>query len=225
MDDTTSDLRPTPAIAIRIARPSDEASILDICLRTADAGKDGTQCYSDPRLPGFVWALPYIRFCPENAFLLTQGEQVMGYCVAAPDTIAFEERLEKEWWPMLKAELEGFWPATPYDENVLAYVLNAPRTPARITDLYPAHLHINVLPELQKGGHGSRLINRQMQALSSSGVTGVHLGINPRNEGVVSFYRRFGLVEIGRTPSIMMAMRLKDIPAQGPVSTTGSALV
>ncbi|MET3614223.1 ribosomal protein S18 acetylase RimI-like enzyme [Rhizobium aquaticum] len=208
-----NDLNPLPAVAIRTARPSDEASIMDICLRTADAGKDGTQCYSDPRLPGFVWALPYIRLCPDNAFVLTHGEQVMGYCVAAPDTVAFEECLKKEWWPMLRAELQGFSPGTPHDENVLAYIHNPPGTPSRIADLYPAHLHINVLPELQKGGHGSRLFSRQIQALTTSGVTGVHLGINPRNEGVVAFYRRFGLLEIGRTPSIIMAMRLNHTPA------------
>lgn len=196
------------SVSIRTARPSDEAAILDICLRTADRGQDGSQCYSDPRLPGFVWALPYVRFCPENAFVLTRGEEVMGYCVAARDTQTYEQRLEEEWWPMLKAELQGFSPRTAQDKNVLAYILEAQRTPAQLTDLYPAHLHINLMPDLQKGGHGSALLRHQLQSLRNSGVSGVHLGVDPRNEGVTGFYAKFGFLELDRVPSILMGTRL-----------------
>lgn len=202
-----SDVTSAAPIAIRTACPSDETSILDICLRTADRGQDGSHCYSDPRLPGFVWALPYVRLCPENAFVLTRGDDVMGYCVAAPDTKAYEERLEGEWWPMLKAMLQGFVARTEQDRNVLAYILDAPRTPNEVTDPYTAHLHINLLPELQKGGYGSMLISHQLRALERSGAVGVHLGVDPRNEGVTGFYGKFGFIEIGRTPSIIMGMK------------------
>ncbi|MGE6744036.1 GNAT family N-acetyltransferase [Allorhizobium pseudoryzae] len=202
-----SDFTSAAPITIRTARPSDEAAILDICLRTADRGQDGSHCYSDPRLPGFVWALPYVRLCPENAFVLTRGEEVMGYCVAALDTVAYEQRLEEEWWPKLKAELRAFAPTTPQDENVLAYIRQTPRTPPQVTDLYPAHLHINLLPELQKGGHGSRIISQQLQSLEKAGLSGVHLGVDPRNESVTSFYGKFGFVEIDRTPSIVMGKK------------------
>jgi ribosomal protein S18 acetylase RimI-like enzyme len=202
-----SDFTSAAPITIRTARPSDEAAILDICLRTADRGQDGSHCYSDPRLPGFVWALPYVRLCPENAFVLTRGEEVMGYCVAAPDTSAYEQRLEEEWWPMLKAELRNFAPTTPQDEYVLAYIRQAPRTPPQVTGLYPAHLHINLLPDLQKGGHGSGLISHQLQSLEKAGLSGVHLGVDPRNESVTGFYGKFGFVEIDRTPSIIMGKK------------------
>lgn len=202
-----SDVTSGAPIAIRTARASDEDTILEICLRTADGGQDGSHCYSDPRLPGLVWALPYVRLCSENAFVLTRGEEVMGYCVAAPDTAAYEQRLEQEWWPLLKAELQGFASRTAQDRNVLSFILNAPRTPNEITDPYPAHLHINLLPELQKGGYGSKLISHQLQALKRSGAVGVHLGVDPRNEGVTGFYGKFGFIEIGRTPSIMMGMK------------------
>lgn len=205
---TMSDFASSLPITIRNARPPDEVAILDICLRTADGGQDGSQCYSDPRLPGFVWALPYVRFCPENAFVLTRGEEVMGYCVAAPDTIAYEQHLEEEWWPLLKAELQGFSPKTAQDKNVLAYILEPPRTSAQLTDLYPAHLHINLLPELQKGGHGSALLRNQLQSLHNSGVSGVHLGVDPRNERVTGFYGKFGFLELDRIPSILMGTRL-----------------
>lgn len=76
----------SPSVTIRKALPSDEATILDICVRTADSGQDGSHLYTDPRLPGFVWALPYVRLCSENAFVLTKEGAVVGYCVAAAET-------------------------------------------------------------------------------------------------------------------------------------------
>lgn len=201
-------LQPGPSIAIRSACASDEAAILDICLRTADRGEDGTHHYSDPRLPGFLWALPYVRLCPQNAFVLTRNDEVMGYCLAAPNTASYEARLVTDWWPFLRLELEHFSPKTQQDENILAYVLAEPKTPPQIIETYPAHLHINLLPEVQKGGNGSMLLRHQLQALQDSGSAGVHLGIDPRHESVTGFYRKAGFIEIGRNPSIIMGKRL-----------------
>lgn len=201
---------PSSPVVIRNAQPSDEAAILDICLRTSDSGRDGSRHYTDARLPGFVWALPYVRFCPKNAFVLTQRGVVMGYCVAAPDTTAYEDWLEASWWPFLKEELRDFSARTAEDENVLSHIQSPSRTPAQVTNPYPAHLHINILPELQNGGHGSSLVRHQLNALMLSGVEGVHLGVNQHNERVVAFYAKFGFVEIDRTPSILMAKRLVE---------------
>ncbi|WP_200942797.1 GNAT family N-acetyltransferase [Rhizobium sp. Leaf384] len=197
-----------PVVAIRQAHSADEAAILDIGLRTADRGHDATALYGDPRLPGLVWALPYVRLCPDHAFVLTCDGIVMGYCVATPDTRAFEDRLAVAWWPALKQELAGFAPGSVEDDKVLRYIGDPERTPESVTEAYPAHLHINVLPALQKGGHGSALLRHQLQALALSGVIGVHLGIDPRNAGVAAFYARFGFVERLRTPSIIMGRTL-----------------
>lgn len=201
---------PTSAVVIRNAQPSDEAAILDICLRTSDSGQDGSQHYTDARLPGLLWALPYVRFCRENAFVLTQRGVVMGYCVAAPHTTVYEDWLEAAWWPVLKEELRDFSAQTAEDKNILSYIQSPSRTSARVTKRYPAHLHINLLPELQNGGHGSSLLRHQLNALMMSGAEGVHLGVNQHNEKVVAFYAKFGFVEIDRTPSILLAKRFVD---------------
>ncbi|TRB01779.1 MULTISPECIES: GNAT family N-acetyltransferase [Rhizobium/Agrobacterium group] len=196
------------SVIIRNAQPSDEAAILDICLRTSDGGQDGSHLYTDPRLPGLLWALPYVRFCAVHAFVLTKDAAVMGYCVAAPNTIAYEEWLKVEWWPYLKSELRDFCAETAEDEDILSYIEGAPRTPPQVTDLFPAHLHINLLPEIQNGGHGSVLLRHQLDALERAGVTGIHLGVNQKNEEVAAFYAKFGFVELDRRPSILMAKRI-----------------
>lgn len=197
-----------PSLIIRNAQSSDEAAILNICVRTADRGQDGSHLYSDPRLPGLVWALPYIRFCPDNAFVLTKDGIVMGYCVAVPDTIAYEDWLKAQWWPSLQETFRDFEAQTTDDLDVLSYIRSASRTPSQVTSLYPAHIHINLLPDVQNGGHGSALLRHQLNSLEASGVQGIHLGVNQHNEKVVAFYERFGFVEIDRTPSILLAKRL-----------------
>lgn len=197
------------SVSIRAVAAADEAAILGICLKTSDCGRDGAQLFNDGRLPGLVWALPYARLYPSHAFVLTQDGEVMGYCVATPDTAAYEARLEADWWPDLRAEFCSCRPATPAEEGLLAYIKAPQRTAAEITDAFPAHLHINILPQMQKGGHGSRLLRHQLEALRAAGVGGVHLGIDPRNESVTAFYRRFGFTGLGRTPSIVMGMKLE----------------
>ncbi len=200
---------PSSRASIRPAVPDDEAALLDICLRTADRGQDGSSRYSDPRLPGLLWAVPYLRFCPEHAFVLTRNGEVVGYSVATADTKAYESRLHGDWWPGLRAELRSFQPATPEDRGVADFLAAPAVTPDGIAGPFPAHLHINLLPHMQGGGHGSTLLRHQLDSLAAAGRRGVHLGIDPRNEAVTDFYRRFGFREIARNPSIVMARTLQ----------------
>lgn len=57
---------------------------------------------------------------------------------------------------------------------------------------YPAHLHIDLLPVVQGGGVGRRLIATLLDELRRRGVRGVHLGVDPQNVGAAAFYERLG---------------------------------
>ena len=163
---------------IRSAIPADLDALYEICLLTADSGVDASALYSDRKLPGYVWAAPYGALEPDFAFLLTDGERRLGYCIGVPDTAAFEDRLDREWWPKVRAELAGFKPTARYDEMVLGKI-NTPERhdPEQLVD-YPAHLHINLLPEVQSGGWGRRLIEPELDALRKSAAKGVKLGVS-----------------------------------------------
>ena len=53
---------------------------------------------------GELYAAPYGVLEPEHAFVLDDGAGVaVGYALGALDTLAFEARLEHEWWPPLRA--------------------------------------------------------------------------------------------------------------------------
>lgn len=76
---------------------------------------------------------------------------------------------------------------------------------------YPAHLHIDLLPEAQGGGNGSRLIHTLLGALRSRGVHGVHLGVGKANAGAVGFYRHLGFEVLAEDPnSFTLGMKLLE---------------
>ncbi len=63
---------------------------------------------------------------------------------------------------------------------------------------YPSHLHINLLPRLQRRGLGRRLVERWLETIRSLGSPGVHLGVNAANIRAMAFYRACGFRELAR---------------------------
>ncbi len=204
---------------IRASRPGDEPDAYDVCLRTAASGEDATGRYADPDLVGHVFVGPYLRLAPEFAFVVDDG-RVSGYIVGTPDTVAFEDACERDWWPALRQRYPDPV-AVPKDERspdqLMRHLIHHPaRTGAELTGPYPAHLHINLLPHLQGGGNGGALMRRLLGALAAAGVPGVHLGVGVRNVRAQGFYRAMGFVAVVDTPhSVVMARAIdprRDLP-------------
>lgn len=189
---------------IRQARPEDRDALFSICLLTADAGGDASALYSDPDYPGLIWSVPYLDFAPEHAFVLEEDGTVTGYIVGTSDTKAFENQLDKSWWPMLAEKYAGRKSAADFDDRVLSYIRNPQHAKASLVENYPAHLHINLLPSAQSGGWGRKLVETELASLESAGAKGVHLGLSLTNDRAYGFYKHIGLSEIGRDNAIWM---------------------
>jgi ribosomal protein S18 acetylase RimI-like enzyme len=197
------------ARAVRRATPADLPAIYDICLRTADAGVDATALYGDPQMPGIVWAAPYAVFEPDFTFVLGDGDRpALGYVLAVPDTIAFEKRLEAEWWPEARKRFADFTPRNEAEANALRHIVSPEHHGDELLAKYPAHLHINLLPEAQGSGWGRRLIDTELEALQAAGIKGVQLGVSPTNERAKGFYRRLGFTDVSRDGKVTFAMSL-----------------
>lgn len=194
--------------SIRNAGPEDWSAITDICVRTADKGQDGRRCFSDHEYPGLLWALPYLAVEPEQAFVLTHSTDVVGYAVGTVDTKVFAQKLEDKWWQPVRERISKARAVTPDDHYVFGYIAQPETMPAEIVARYPAHLHVNRLPQAQGHGRGTRLLETLLGSLAAGGATGVYLGVNHLNEPVAAFYRKLGFAEIARLPSIIMAKRL-----------------
>ena len=183
---------------IRPARPDDLEAIYRVCLLTGDSGADASHLYRDPKLVGHVFAAPYAVLEPESALVLEDEAGVGGYILGAFDTLAFEAKMEAQWWPSLRpryADPTGD-PAAWSLDQVRAWQIHHPRPPpTRLTDPYPSHLHIDMLPRFQGRGLGKAMMDRWLGMIRDRGSRGVHLGVSPVNHRALRFYRAYGLTE------------------------------
>jgi len=199
---------------IRPYRPADRDAVARICLLTAAGGDDATGVYSDDTLMPEVFALPYVEYAPELAFVVADGDRVLGYVLGVADTADFIGWWKREWTPGFAARHPSVAPPTAHDPAFTeADLIGAGLDPERmrIPELadYPAHLHIDLLPELQGMGFGRRLIDTLRAALAARGVAAVHLGMDAANLGARAFYDRLGFHELPsstpRTPLLGIA--------------------
>jgi len=193
---------------VRPYRPSDLPALYDICLRTADNGADGTHLYADPRIVGEIFAAPYAALEPGHAFVAEDADGVAGYILGAPDTRAFEARLEAEWWPALRqryADTADVPSRQRTREQWDAYYIHhPPPAPQAVVDAAPAHLHIDLLPRLQGKGVGRRL----MDAFLASVGGRAHLGCQAPNTRAQRFYEIYGFRRLdGVGPKSVVWMR------------------
>ncbi|KAI0036815.1 acyl-CoA N-acyltransferase, partial [Vararia minispora EC-137] len=197
---------------IRPVRASDAPAVERICLLTGDAGASAAHLHSPSRqnLLGAVWAVPYVLMPYTFGFVLVDDDDddssVKGYVLGATDSDAFARAEEQSWWPALReryplqprADEE---PRTKADETYIGIIHRAPDAPhPACLALSPAHLHIDLLPEVQRQGWGRKLIGRAVQELEGMGLRAVWLGMDPRNEDAAKFYERLGFEKIEGAP-------------------------
>lgn len=202
---------PSSLFTLRPYRAGDLLALYDVCLRTGDSGADASGLYRDPMLLGHYYAAPYATLCPDTTFVLDNGVRATGYVLGVPDSHAFAARCEAEWFPVLRSLYP--LPAaadTSRDARMIRAIHRGIRPPsADWASQYPAHLHIDLLPVAQGGGHGRRLMHTLFAALATTGAAGVHLGVGLRNLNAQGFYLRLGFQELERgEASVTYGLRL-----------------
>ncbi len=196
---------------LRPYRESGLDALYAICLATGDSGQDAGELYAYPRLLGDLYAAPYAALEPELAFVLEDDAGVCGYILGTRDTRAFERWFAEVWAPAARGRYPAPERAPEPDAKLIARLYRPQSEPPKGVDLdlYPAHLHIDLLPRAQRQGQGRRLMERFLTALREREVPGLHLGLGARNTGALHFYRRMGFHELTRDEhAIIMGLRL-----------------
>ena len=200
---------------IRNVRADDRDAVYDICLRTADAGDDGTHLYSDPLPPGHVWAGAYVALEPEHGFVVVGDDgEAIGYILGAVDSRAFEAALERTWWPALRAQYRLDDTATSPADRIARHLIHHPvHADETLVADFPSHLHIDLRPPRKDAATVGDWSPACSTALRADGSRGVHLGVSPRNVGAISFYRALGFEElVNDDRHVVFGMRLTGSP-------------
>jgi ribosomal protein S18 acetylase RimI-like enzyme len=190
---------------LRPPRAGDEPGAYHVCLRTGDHGKDGEPFYrDDPDALGRIYVGAYLAFEPDLAVILEDGDGLCGYALGAFDSRAFYSRFETEWRPALCArfpEPQGD-PAGWTRTQAVHHAYHHPDYYCpEPYEVFPSHLHIDLLARAQGRGHGRRMLERVMEQLRRRGSPGVHLGVSLQNPTALGFYQRLGFRELIRVGS------------------------
>jgi len=190
---------------IRLAQPGDRAAAYHVCLKTGDHGRDGEGFYrEDPDALGRIFVGPYLEFEPELSFVLEDKSGVCGYALGALDSRTFYTRYDREWRPRLCAhypESGGERSQWTRVEQVHSWYHHPDYFCPEPYDVYPSHLHIDLLEHARGRGLGRRMLERVMEKLRSRGSPGAHLGVSLLNPPAVGFYERLGFRELTRVGS------------------------
>jgi GNAT superfamily N-acetyltransferase len=113
--------------------------------------------------------------------------------VATADTVQFARRFRAEWLPSLAGRYPPLGRAARSPAEDLVGLLHDPeRMVLPELDRYPAHFHIDLLPDYRGRGYGRRLVERLLTDLQEADVAGVHVGMVTANTAARQFYDRVG---------------------------------
>lgn len=190
------------------------SALYKICLLTGDSGRDASRVYGDEKLLGHIYAAPYALLEPELCFVLEDAMGACGYILGAFESSLFYQRFVDEWLPqVLPAYLKPSEKKTELsaDERLIRYLFEFDaEKDQKMSQDYPSHLHIDLLPRAQKQGQGRKLMETFLAELKAKGSKGVHLGLSQHNNNAYAFYLRMGFKELERDDgSIMMGMRFE----------------
>jgi len=179
--------------SIRRYRAGDHDDVYDVCARTGAAGRDARGRYSTDVLLGDIYAGPYLNIAPEHAYVLDNGERAVGYVIGTPSTKDFVASYLADWLPRLRGTYAPPAATPTSDEERKLADMFAPEHMLR-PELapHPAHLHINLLPDYQGGGHGRALVATFLDSVAAVGARSCHLTVRAANVGALRFYDKLG---------------------------------
>lgn len=166
---------------IRKMRPSDMADVEYVCRMTA-----GPVCEKEPIIGNRIakmFSTYYVRECYDTCFVLADdNDRVVGYVLCEPDYKRFAKVYTTKDVPaILKLDLKSGLKAMSFPFPYTFFGIK-----------YPAHLHIDILPQYQSQGYGAKMIETLFEELRSRKVKGIMLMAGSYNTGAVRFYTRLG---------------------------------
>lgn len=177
--------------SIRPYHHSDLYMLYRICLETGADGGDATGTI-DREILGHFFAAPYAVLEPGLCFILTADGVPCGYILGTADSVNFARVANNDWFPALRQRYPQPPASDETREAMMIRAIHKGYVAPSFSDRYPAHLHIDLLPQGQGQGQGPVMVDHFLTELKRRGVTGVHLGVSKGNQRAAAFYPKLG---------------------------------
>ena len=181
--------------SIRPYHPKDVENLNMICVETASDIFRGKKLAETALIE--VYCRYYIEQEPESCFVVAdQKDEAKGYILCAKNYDEYKQIFKEKY-------LKTWNPVTLIMGNF------AMKSIKDYTNKYPAHLHIDLLPECQGQGYGRKLIEMLVKHLKEQKINGLMLHVSMHNEGARAFYKKCGFqVLYADKNDVLMGMKL-----------------
>lgn len=188
---------PSHQVLYRPAELRDEHRLGEIAHATGYFGDPATRFFPDEALFADLWVRPYLHGGGGASFVVELGGEVQGYILGSPDPAAYRHAVtrtvrQRVLPRLLAGQYRQPWPG-------LLYLLRAALFGGPHADLalFPAHLHLNLLPAARGQGLSGPLLDLHLARLAELGARGVQLSTTLENAAALRTYRRRGFVIAG----------------------------
>lgn len=190
---------PMREVTIRPYGAADRAAVRHICFVTGFAGSPVDYQWSDEESFADMFSGYYTDREPESAFVAEVDGRVRGYLLGCRDSA-------KAWSPVAPAVRHALRRGLAFRPGTAGFIWRAVadavgdrvRHGTRPSDFdfvdprYPAHLHINLLPEIRGRGAGARLVDAWLDVLRAEGAPGCFLQTLYENTNAIRFFESMG---------------------------------
>ena len=169
---------------IRKYRPEDKEALRHICLETAgDYFRRNEKTFNAVPI---IYSDYFTENEPENIFVIDDGNgTAVGYILCSTDCDGFRKKMLAKYIPRAVKAGAGMLPAC--IGYSFAHLVNGRKN--------AVHLHIDILPDYQHMGLGTKLIDTLRKHLYNKGIDRLSVNTIDRNEPPYKFYTKYGFKE------------------------------
>ncbi|SCK19063.1 GNAT family N-acetyltransferase [Streptomyces sp. WMMB 322] len=191
---------------IRLFAEADRTELRQL-FRRAGAGAATASLWGHEESEAEIYLRAYMDLEPESLFVAVVDGAPAGYLAGSLDPSRFPSESERIARAIKKHRLAlRPRPAAFLARSVLDLGRAALRGELTASDFsderWPAHLHINVVPEARGTGASDGLMNAWFRRLRAGGSPGCHLLTLAENTRAVRFFERMGFTKYGATPLV-----------------------
>lgn len=165
---------------IRPYEEKDKENVRFVCLNS-----DGP-CRMGKRQQNFLlttYCDYFIEKEGDNCFVaVDENDRAIGYVLCAEDYDNFKKVFRQEYLPRFRK----------YELLFKKAAIISTLIQSKYKKDYPAHMHIDILPEYQRMGLGHKLMDALCENLKTKGVKGVCLTVWSGNKKGRNFYKKYG---------------------------------